>query len=116
MTQVTSKIPGQDLDAAKIIPSKDVMVQGEMHKIRETFDKYIRYTGDLNFNTENRGSERLTFTVDDLANVEIAEAGTIPPPKNTTTSIDVFLKAINDEIKQMRSSEADVLARKVLGL
>ena len=96
MTQVTSKIPGQDLDAAKIIPSKDVMVQGEMHKIRETFDKYIRYTGDLNFNTENRGSERLTFTVDDLANVEIAEAGTIPPPKNTTTSIDVFLKAIND--------------------
>ena len=27
-----------------------------------------------------------------------------------------FLKAINEEIKQMRSSEADVLARKVLGL
>jgi hypothetical protein len=95
-TLVTSKEPGFPLAAATILPSKTVVVQGEVDKIKATFSSFITYTPDRDFNTENRGIETLTMVVNDLANVEIAPAGMEPSEKKSTNAMSVFVKAIND--------------------
>jgi len=95
-TEITGKLPGFDLEAATIIPMNTLTVTGEIEGIRKTFGQFIEYSANLNFNTENRGIETLTFTVNDKSNVEIPTAGAPPSEKITTTSIDVLVKAIND--------------------
>ena len=96
MTVVDGKIPGFPLEAAVIIPKETITMRGEISAIRHSFSEMIQYTPNEQFNTENRGIEELMFRVNDLGNVQLPEAGVAPPEMITTTTIDFFVKAVND--------------------
>ena len=95
-TMVETKIPGLPLAAAVIIPNQTITLEGEIAGIRKSFLETIRYVPNKDFNTENRGREELIFEVNDKGNVQLSEGGSQIPEQVTTTTLNVFVKAIND--------------------
>jgi hypothetical protein len=91
--------PGATLGSfvLSVEPSNSIMLQGDPDYIARVLSTNFYYSPLTNFNTENVGSEMISFKTNDNGNFEIPLPGEAVKALTNVTTIDVNIYAVNDE-------------------